>query len=510
MIHRMNTAKKVVIIGSGVGGLSAGALLAKRGYKVTILEKNESLGGRANIFHAKGFTFDMGPSWYLMPDVFEHFYGLLGEDINDHLDIVRLDPSYKVFFPGEDTLQEIDIHSDLEKDLETFEKLEPGVTPKLRKYLSRSKKQYKIAINHFMHRNYNSSWDFLSWEIAKEGRHMNPLQTMERYLNSWFSSSRLKKILEYTLVFLGSAPAKTPALYNVMNHVDFGMGVFYPRGGIYTIIESFKNMIEKFSGDIRTSSPVRNIIVKNNTAVGVELESGETINADYVISNADLWYTETKMLAPEHQSFPESYWKKRTMAPSAFILYLGLNTEVPGLLHHNLRFAQNWKENFREIFDEPRLPEDPSYYVCKPTHTDKNIAPAGQDILFTLVPLPYDINISDEEKKHYRDKVITMMKKDLNLPKLEEMISYEREYWSEDFAKDYNAYRGNALGGEAHTLKQTLFRPRNKSKKVHNLFYAGAGTNPGIGVPTSIISGQLAYKRIEGIKHPHPLTDLNG
>ena len=202
MMQAMKNKKKVVIIGSGVGGLSTAALLAKRGYDVTVLEKNENLGGRANIFTAEGFTFDMGPSWYLMPDVFEHFYELLDEDIKEHLDIVRLSPSYRVFFPGDEELPVLDMESDLEKDLPTLEKLEPGVTPKIRKYLQRSEKQYGIAINHFMHRNYNSMWDFFKWEIAKEGRHMNPLQTMERYLNKWFKDDLLKKILEYTLLFL--------------------------------------------------------------------------------------------------------------------------------------------------------------------------------------------------------------------------------------------------------------------------------------------------------------------
>jgi len=505
----MNTSKKVIVIGAGIGGLGTAALLSKRGYEVTILEKNETLGGRANIFTAKGYTFDMGPSWYLMPDVFEHFYGLVNEDINEHLDIVRLSPSYRVFFPGDDELPILDMESDLEKDLSTLEKLEPGVTPKIRKYLKRSEKQYGIAIKHFMHRNYNSAWDFLKWEIAKEGRHMNPLQTMEKYLNKWFKDERLKKILEYTLVFLGSAPSKTPALYNVMNHVDFGMGVFYPRGGIYTIIESFKNMNEKFGTTIRTNAPVKRIIVENKEAVGVELKNGEILNADYIVSNADMWFTETRMLDKKDQTFPEKYWEKSTMAPTAFIMYLGLNGTVPNLTHHNLRFCKDWKQNFVEIFDKPQLPSDPSYYVCKPTHTDKNIAPEGQDILFVLVPLPYEVSPSDEEKKSYRNKVIAMMKKDLNLPDLEDMINYERSYWGDDFSRDYNAYKGNALGGQAHTLKQTLLRPKNFSKKVKNLYYAGAGTNPGIGVPTSLISSQLAYKRIKGIKHPHPLTDLN-
>ncbi|MFT4536868.1 MAG: phytoene desaturase [Saprospiraceae bacterium] len=511
MIQAMKSnGKKVVVIGGGIGGLGTACLLSKRGYEVTLVEKNENLGGRANIFTAEGFTFDMGPSWYLMPDVFENFYKLVDEDINDHLDIVRLSPSYRVFFPGDKEVPVLDMESDLEKDLPTLEKLEPGVTDRMRSYLKRSEKQYGIAQKYFMHRNYNSVWDFLKWEVAKEGRSMNPLQTMEKYLNKWFRDERLKKILEYTLVFLGSAPSKTPALYNVMNHVDFGMGVFYPRGGIYTIIDSFKNMNEKFGTKIMTSSPVKKINVENKSVTGVELESGEILEADYVVSNADMWFTETKLLDKDQQTFPEKYWEKATMAPTAFIMYLGLNTSVPNLQHHNLRFCKDWKQNFVEIFDKPQLPNDPSYYVCKPTHTDRNIAPEGQDILFVLVPLPCEFIPTEKQKKSYRDKIIGMMESDLDLLGLEDMITYERSYWGDDFGRDYNAYKGNALGGMAHTLKQTLFRPKNFSKKVKNLYYAGAGTNPGIGVPTSLISSQLAYKRIENITHPHPLTSLDG
>jgi phytoene desaturase len=505
-----NTGKKVVIIGGGIGGLGAAALLSKRGYNVTLLEKNKNIGGRANIFTAEGYTFDMGPSWYLMPDIFEHFYELMEEDINDHLKLVKLGPSYKVFFPGDTEYPVVDIYSDLGKDLPTFEKFEPGVTPKIKKYLEISGKQYATAKKSFMYRNYNSIADFFKWELIKEGRHMNPLQTMERYVNKWFSDDRVKKILEYTLVFLGSEPKKTPALYNIMNFIDFHYGVYYPKGGIYTIIESLKKMNDTHGTTIMTEAGVSEIIIENKTATGVLLDNGDVIHADYVISNADLHFTETKLITEKkHQTYPEKYWDKAVMGPSAFIMYIGLDRLVPNLIHHNLRFAQNWKANFKDLFDKPALPNDPSYYVCKPTHTDTNIAPEGKDILFVLVPIAAGMDITNAMKKSYRDKVIAMMKSDLDLPDLEESIVYERSYWGDDFGRDYNAYKGTALG-MAHTLKQTLLRPGNKSKKVKNLLYVGAGTNPGIGMPVCLISAELAYKRIENITHPNPLIDLNG
>jgi len=501
-------SKKVVIIGAGIGGLSLGALLAKKGHEVHIIEKNEFEGGRANIFEAEGYTFDMGPSWYLMPDVFKHYYDLLDEDINKHLNLVKLGPSYRVFFADDKEYPILDIYSDINKDLPTLEKLEPGVGPKLKEYLKRSGKQYEIAKHGFMYRNYNSILDFFTWDIMKEGRHMNPLQTMEKYLNSWFKDDRLKKILEYTLVFLGSAPSKTPALYNIMNYIDFEMGVFYPKGGIYTIIQSLVSLNKTHGSTIRTNTSVQKINIDNGTATGVTLENGDILNADYVVSNADLWFTENRLITDEkYKTYPERFWEKAVMGPSAFIMYLGLNTTVDNLTHHNLRFGKDWKKNFSEIFDTPQLPSDPSYYVCKPTHTDDNVAPDGTDILFVLVPIPAGLNPTLDDKQMYRDKVVALMKKDLQLPNLEDMIAYERSYWGDDFARDYNAYKGTALG-MAHTLKQTLLRPGNKSKKVKNLLYVGAGTNPGIGMPICLISGELAYKRIEGITHPRPLNNL--
>jgi phytoene desaturase len=504
----MKKEKHVVIIGAGIGGLGTAALLGKKGYKVTLLEKNEKIGGRANIFEEDGFVFDMGPSWYLMPDVFEHFFELLDEKVSDHLNLIKLAPSYRVFFPGDKKVPQLDIYSDLEKDLETFEKLEPGSGEKIKKYLKRSGEQYDLAKRQFMYRNYGSVFDFLQKDFMKEGLKMNPFQTMESYLNKWFKDDRLKKILEYTLVFLGSAPDKTPALYNIMNFIDFDMGVYYPEGGIYKIIEALEKIVKKHNVDIKVNSSVSEILVESGVAKGVLLESGEKVFADYVVSNADMEFTEMSLLKEEgYRTFKKKYWDKAVVGPSAFILYLGLDREVSGLTHHNLRFSEDWKQNFKNIFDDPRFPDDPSYYVCCPTKTDKTVAPKGKDLLFVLVPVASGVEFSDTQRKEYRDRIIDLMKKDLNIPNLGEMIEFERVYAHQEFSQDYNAYKGTALG-LAHTLKQTLLRPGNRSKKVKNLLYVGAGTNPGIGMPICLISSELIYKRIENINHPHPLKRL--
>lgn len=499
--------KKIIIIGSGIGGLGAAALFTKSGYDVTIIEKNENLGGRANIFEAEGYTFDMGPSWYLMPDVFESYFNLLDEDISEYLKLVKLSPSYRVFFANDKELPMVDIHSDLEKDLPLFEQLEPGITPKIKEYLKKSGEQYEMAKMTFMYRNLGFSLDFLKWDVIKKGIELNPFQTMQSYLNSWFKSERIKKILEYTLVFLGSDPSKTPAMYNIMNAIDFNMGVYYPKGGIYEIVKALVSINRKHGTEFMTNSPVSKIMIENKKATGVQLEDGRILEADIVISNADLWFTETHLLEKEYQTYPERYWEKTVLSPSAFIMYLGLNRQVDVLSHHNLRFGEDWKQNFKELFDTPILPSDPSYYICKPTETDANLSPPRTDNLFVLVPIPPGLTISESEMAAYRQKIINLMKTDLNLPEFENYIVYEKSYWSDDFRRDYNAYKGTALG-LAHTLKQTLKRPLNYSKKVSGLYYVGAGTSPGIGMPICLISAELVYKRIFKIKDPKPLKSL--
>ena len=504
----MKDKKHIVIIGGGIGGLGLACLLGKKGYEVSLYEKNAKVGGRASVFQKDGFTFDMGPSWYLMPDVFENFFSLLSENVNQHLSLTKLSPSYRVFFPGDEKFPVLDMYSDLSKDLETFEKLEKGSGEKIKKYLKISGEQYEIAKDKFMYRNYNSIFDFFQKDFMKEGLRMNPFQTMESYLNGWFKDERLKKILEYTLVFLGSAPDKTPALYNMMNFIDFDMGVYYPDGGIYKIIESLENIAKKHGVKIYTNSPVSEIMIEDKTAKGIKLVSGEVIKSDYVVSNADMSFTEMNLIKDDKfRTYNKKYWDKAVMGPSAFIIFLGLSRKIETLTHHNLRFSKDWKKNFQEVFDNPKFPDDPSYYVSCPSKSDSSVAPDGKEVLFVLVPVAAHLSFTDEQKKEYRDKVISMMKKDLDIPDLEEIIEYESMYTHEEFKHDYNAFGGTALG-LAHTLKQTLMRPNNKSKKVKNLLYVGAGTNPGIGMPICLISSELAYKRIEGIGHPNLLKEL--
>lgn len=498
--------QSAIIIGGGIGGLATSILLAKKGYSVTLVEKNEKLGGRANIFEADGFRFDMGPSWYLMPDVFEHFFKLIGEPVEKHLELIRLDPSYRIHF--RDTGDTVDMRSDVAKDSEVFEKFEPGSSQQLQLYLDKSKYQYDIAIKYFMYKNYDSIFDFMNLRTMVEGRRLHVFEKMHDYVARYFKTDIIQKIMEYQLVFLGSSPYNTPALYNIMSHIDFNMGVYYPRGGIYSLIESLVAIAKKNGVTFVTGDAVQTIQVSGKQATGVKLESGQEIHAEVVVSNADIHHTDTELLPESSREYSEAYWSSRTLAPSAFIMYLGLKKRVPGLVHHNLAFGGDWKKGFAEIFDDPQWPSDPSYYVCCPSKTDDSVAPKKRENLFVLVPVSPELDMSIKKTKQYRNKVLDLLERDFDIKDIRSQIAYERVYTSTDFAHDYNAFGGSALG-LAHTIKQTaIFRPNNVSKKVKNLYYAGAGTNPGIGMPICLISAELAYKRIIGDKSDGPLEQL--
>jgi len=498
--------KKIVIIGGGIGGLASAMLLGKKGYDVTLLEKNKHLGGRANIFTEQGFTFDMGPSWYMMPDIFEDFFKLVGEDITKYLTLERLAPSYRVFLESEH--KHYDFYSDMEKNLATFESLEPGSGEKLKEHLKRGGFQYKISKQEFMYKNYDSIFDFVNKRVMTEGRKLPLFSSMSTIVNKLFSNELLQKVLQYQTVLLGTSPYNTPGIYSLMNYVDFVDGIWYPKGGIYELIKALVTIAKKNNVTMRTEVPVSNILIVDGVAKGVRLESGEEITADIVISNADYEHTETKLMDEKYREHSTQYWESRTLAPSAFIMYLGVDGLAPSLTHHNLLFSADWNKNFAQIFDTPQWPDSPSIYVCKPSETDPTVAPHGTENLFVLVPIASGLPYTEVQMKEYGDKVLSIMERVMEVPDLTKRIIYRRDYCVKDFERDYNSYKGTALG-PAHTLMQTaFFRPNNISKKVKNLYYVGAYTNPGIGMPVCMISAQLVYKRIEGIKDPSPLTEL--
>lgn len=499
--------KNAVIIGSGFGGLATACILGKAGYDVTVFEKNEQLGGRASVFESDGFRFDMGPSWYLMPDIFEQFFELLGEDVHAHLSLQKLQPSYRIFFKDTD-FEPMDFFADLQRDAETFEQLEPGSSKQLEEYLRRAKEQYEIARDRFIYKNYDSFLDFFTWELMKDGTKLSVFSNMHRYVAKYFKTDPVQKIMQYTLVFLGSSPYNTPAIYNIMSHIDFNMGVFYPQGGINEIVKALETIANKYNVQFRTNAPVKRISTQGNKATGVELQDGSTIEADVVISNADIHHTEMHLLPEESRAYSDRYWKKRVLSPSAFMLYLGVSKRIPALEHHSLIFSKDWQKNFGEIFDQPDWPTDPSLYICTPSKTDPSVAPEGNENMFILVPVAPNLPESTEQLDAFEEQILETVANEINEPELKKHIVFKRRFTGSDFEARYNSFQGTALG-LAHTLRQTaIFRPNNTHPKLTNLYYVGANTNPGIGMPMCLISAQLLYKRLTGDKSSGPLKTL--
>lgn len=483
-----------VIIGAGFGGLATACILGKAGWKVTVLEKNEQIGGRAGVLKAKGFTFDMGPSWYLMPDVFEHFFALVGENINDHLNLKRLSPSYRVFFKDVHD-RPYDIYGDLKKDQDTFEALEPGSSQKLADYLKRSEYIYKTSMDKFLYQNYDGLRDIMKPSLIGEAHKLSLFSNMDRYVRSYFSSPETQKIMEYPLVFLGASPYNAPALYSLMSHVDFNQGVFYPDGGFGSVVRAIKTIGNKYGVTYKTNATVKKIIVEGGRATGVVTDQ-ELFKADVVISNADIHHTETKLLDSTQRDHSDHYWQRRTLAPSALLMYLGVKGSLPQLLHHNLIFSKDWQTNFNQIFKTKQWPSDPSLYICNPSKTDSSVAPKDHENVFILVPLPAQLSYTDQELERYANKILDTIETEIKVPDLRQRIVYQKLFAAKDFATRYNSLEGTGLG-LAHTLKQTaLFRPKNTSRKVAGLYYVGANTHPGIGVPVTLISAELASQKI--------------
>jgi phytoene desaturase len=484
--------KKVIVIGAGFGGLAAAGLLAKDGFNVEVFEKNEQAGGRASVWRKDGFQFDMGPSWYLMPDVFEKFFSEFGKKPEDFMDLKRLDPSYKVFFDKYDI---VDIYADLEKNLETFEKLEKGAKQKFKDYLATSKYQYDIAMKDFIYKDYKHLYDFFKPKLVVEGTKLHMFSKLDDYAKRFFVSEKIRKILEYTIVFLGGSPYKSPALYSLMSHVDFNMGVWYPIGGIGKLVEGMKKVAESEGAEFNFNQPVKKIKVEGGLVKGIETDNG-FFDADIVICNADMPYAEMNLLDDKNLSYRGDYWDKLKMAPSAYLLFLGIDKKLDGIIHHNLYFDSSWEVHFSQIFDKPTWPDNPSYYVSATSKTDSTVAPKGCENLFVLVPVAAGLEDNDKIREKYYNKTLKHFEKLIGQDILDSVV-VKRIFAHNDFIDRYHAYKGTALG-LAHTLRQTaVFRPKHESKKVKNLYYTGHYNHPGIGVPMVIISSQIISNNIK-------------
>lgn len=497
--------KNIVIIGGGYGGLASANLLAKAGHKVTVIEKRHQLGGRAGQLWQDGFRFDTGPSWYLMPEAFEDYYRLFDIDVNEELNLTRLKPGYKVFF---ETSKDMTIQGDLELDSQTFESIEPGAASRLKKYVNESQRIYDISLNHILYSNYTRPWQLVNKHTI--GALPSLLKLITRSLDSHvtknFKDPRLTRILEYHSVFLGSSPYEVPAIYSLMSSLDFKSGVYFPKNGMYGLVESMVKLGQSLGVNYLPNTPVTKITSSNGQAAGVTLEDGSHVPADIVISNADINFTETHLLEEQDRSLDEKYWQKRQPGPSAMLISLGIKGSFTNLEHHNLYFVDDWRENFESIYGSLSIPDNASIYICNPSKTDPTAAPEGYENIFILLPLPANLEVDKETEQSLADRCISLLEKITNHTDVKDRIITRDIVRPQDFYDRFGAWQNNALGGESHLLTQSVFfRTNNVSKKIKNLYYVGAGTNPGIGLPMCLISAQLVFKRIHNIHTSTPL-----
>lgn len=482
--------KKVTILGAGISSLSASAFLAKAGYDVTILEKNPTIGGRARQFSTDGFVFDMGPSWYWMPDVFERFYQQFGHTASDFYELKRLDPSYRVYWPDH---SHTDVPANMSELEAWFESLEPGSSKKLQQFLKEAKYKYEVGMNDLVHKPSLSVLEFADTRILKGLFSMHLLSSFSKYIRKYFKHPKIISLLEFPVLFLGAMPDETPALYSLMNYADISLGTWYPMGGMHKFIEAFEKIAIEQGVKIKTSHEVTGFRKEGKKALAAITDQGE-FASDIFVSGADYQHTDSKLLNGS-ANYSEKYWDNRTMAPSCLLFYVGINKRVMNLQHHNLFFDESLTIHGKEIYKDPKWPTSPLFYLSAPSVTDPSVAPEGSENLFFLIPIAPNLKDDEETREKYFELLLERLKK-ITGNDIKDNIVYKRSFCITDFKNDYHAFKGNAYG-LANTLKQTaILKPQLKNKNLNNFFYTGQLTVPGPGVPPSIISGEVVAKEI--------------
>lgn len=481
-----------LVIGSGFAGLSAACCLAKEGVQVTVLEKNATPGGRARQLKDAGFTFDMGPSWYWMPEIFEEFFGLFGKKASDYYTLDRLDPGYRIYFGEHDV---VDVPASLEELYALFERIEPGSSPKLKKFLADAEFKYVTGMREFVHKPALSPMEFMDLRILKAGLKMQLLTSVSAEVRSLFRDSRLVRMLEFPVLFLGATPQNTPALYTMMNYADLVLGTWYPRGGMHEVVKAMVSLAGELGVRLELDTEVDRLDVDGRRIKAVHTADGRVFTPDVVISGADYHHTEQHLLPAPYRRYSESYWAKRTMAPSSLLFYVGLDKKLSGVVHHTLFFDRDFGLHAEEIYTTKTWPSAPLFYTSITSVSDPDVAPAGHENLVMLIPIATDLEDTPQIRERYFDEIIGRMEL-LTGQSIRPHVVYKRSYCLQDFKADYHSFGGNAYG-LANTLMQTAFlKPKMKSAKVDNLYFTGQLTVPGPGVPPALISGQIAAKEV--------------
>ena len=484
-------SKKAVIIGSGFSGLSAACFMARAGWQVSVAEKNAVPGGRARKLQADGFSFDMGPSWYWMPDIFERFFNQFGKKVSDYYSLSRLNPSYRVYWPQ----GAVDIPADYTALQQVFENIEPGSAKQLDIFLKEAAFKYKTGMQKLVLKPGLSVTEFIDQDVIKGVFQLDLFISMKKHVARFFKSAQLRELMEFPVLFLGALPENTPALYSLMNYADIKGGTWFPKGGMYSIVEAMYNLATELGVSFFFNHNVTELPVSNGAITKVVTDEKD-FAADAVIGSADYHFIETKLLKAEYRSYSDKYWDSRVIAPGCLIYYVGLNKKLTNINHHMLFFDSPFQKHAEEIYQTKKWPDDPLFYVSITTATDSTMAPEGCENLFFLIPVAAGLNNDNEQlREHYFKKIVHRMEKQIG-ESISENIIYKKTYAESDFVNDYNSFKGNAYG-LANTLMQTaILKPSIKSKKVKNLYYTGQFTVPGPGVPPSLISGELAAKQV--------------
>jgi len=484
---------KIAVIGAGFSGLSAAAYLSREGHSVQVFEKNAEVGGRARQLRTEnGFVFDMGPSWYWMPEVFERFFNDFGRSASDFYELKLLDPNFEMVFKDREVFS---VPAGMEELEQRFESVEKGSAARLRRFMDDAGRKYEKAMDKMVYMPGNSWLEFADPGLIRDALRLNILSSFSKHVRRYFSDPKLVALMEFPVLFLGAMPQDTPALYSLMNYAGLKLGTWYPIGGFGKVVEAMASVAAEQGAAIHCSAPVEEIVVRDGKAKGL-ISGGKEMEFDAIVASADYHHVENRLLPEKYRNYTEAYWGKRTFAPSGLLYYLGIDKPIKSLSHHTLFFEEDLFAHSVEIYKKPAWPSRPLFYVSNPSKTDPGVAPEGHENLCLLIPIAPGLNDLEEQREKYLEIMIRRLEKHTGEKDLASHITYKKSYSIDNFVSDYNAYKGNAYG-LANTLMQTaVLKPKMKNKKVKNLFYAGQLTVPGPGVPPALISGNIAANQV--------------